>query len=124
VGIPQGQVERKSIHAVALRKTYLASKADALRRRDKNKDAYDIVWLAESWPGGQEQLAREIRGTSIAGDVDFLEALRVLDQEFLSIDSAGAVKYARFMAEDATSHDRLARQAVGAVATLLRALRA
>jgi hypothetical protein len=102
---------------------YLASKADALRRRDKNKDAYDIVWLLESWPGGQEQLAREIRATSIAEDAEFLDALRVLGNEFSSLESAGAVKYARFMAEDGPSHDRLARQAVGAVTALLRALR-
>jgi hypothetical protein len=124
VDLPAGGGRTRQPVKVVGPAAYLASKADALRRRDKNKDAYDIVWLAESWPGGQEQLAREIRGTSIAGDVDFLEALRVLDQEFSSIDSAGAVKYARFMAEDATSHDRLARQAVGAVAALLRALRA
>jgi hypothetical protein len=37
---------------------YLAAKADALRRRNKNKGAYDIVWLAESWPGGQAASSR------------------------------------------------------------------
>ena len=101
---------------------YLAAKADALRRRTKNKDAYDVVWLVESWPGGQAELAREIRTAKIAGDPQFLEALRVLAEEFATLDSAGAVKYARFMGEDAASRDRLARRAVGAVVALLREL--
>jgi hypothetical protein len=101
---------------------YLAAKTDALRRRTKNKDSYDVVWLVESWPGGQVELAREIRAARIAGDPDFLAALGVLGEEFATIDSAGAVKYARFMGEDAASRDRLARRAVGAVAALLREL--
>ncbi|MGH9918075.1 MAG: hypothetical protein ACRD6W_04280, partial [Nitrososphaerales archaeon] len=29
---------------------FLMAKIDALRGRDKPKDAYDIVWLVESWP--------------------------------------------------------------------------
>jgi hypothetical protein len=31
---------------------FLMAKIDALRGRDKPKDAYDIVWLIECWPGG------------------------------------------------------------------------
>lgn len=101
---------------------YLAAKSDALRRRTKNKDAYDVVWLVESWPGGQAQLAREIGATKIAADPEFLQSLRVLEEEFATIDSAGAVKYARFTADDHASQDRNARRAVGAVAELLRFL--
>jgi hypothetical protein len=42
---------------------YLAATADALRRRNKNKDAYDIVWLVEAWAGGQVASAQEIKET-------------------------------------------------------------
>jgi hypothetical protein len=122
VVLPAGGGSTRQPVKVAGPAAYLAAKADALRRRDKNKDAYDIVWLVESWPGGQVELAREIAATSIAGDAEFIEALRVLKHEFGSVDAAGAVKFARFMDEDGSSIDRLARQAVGAVAALLQKL--
>jgi hypothetical protein len=114
-----GGKTRQSIKVVGPA-AYLAAKADALRRRNKNKDAYDIVWLVESWNGGQVALAREIKGTRIASDDEFISALRILTEEFSSIDSAGAIKYSRFMADDSPSRDRLARRAVGALEALLR----
>lgn len=101
---------------------YLAAKADALRRRNKNKDAYDIVWLAESWPGGQAALANEIRSSTVRNEPEFVDALQVLENEFASVHAAGAIKYARFMGDADTDSDRLTRQAVGAVAALLREL--
>jgi hypothetical protein len=122
VDLPGGGGTTRQKVKVAGPAAYLAAKADALRQRTKNKDAYDVVWLVESWPGGQFELAKEVRAAKIAGDPEFLAALRVLAEEFATIDSAGAVKYARFMGEDAASRDRLARRAVGAVAALLREL--
>lgn len=122
--LPGGGGSTRQSVKVAGPAAYLAAKADALRRRTKNKDAYDIVWLAESWPGGQPALAAAIRATAIAEDPEFLAALDDLEREFATIDSAGAVKYGRFMAEDDASHDLFARRAVGAVAALLRELRA
>lgn len=99
---------------------YLAAKADALRRRTKNKDAYDVVWMAESWPGGQPALAAEIHGTgSLPRDAEFQASMNILRQEFATIDSAGAVKYARFMSDDGAQADALARRAVGAISRLL-----
>ena len=123
VALPGGGGTTRQPVQVAGPAAYLAAKADALGRRNKNKDAYDIVWLVESWPGGQTELARELLATSIARDPEFFDALRVLGQEFSSIDSAGAVKYARFMAEDTASRERQARRAVGALTALLRALK-
>jgi hypothetical protein len=122
VDLPGGGGTTRHTVKVAGPAAYLAAKADALRRRTKNKDAYDVVWLAESWPGGQVELAKEILAAKIFNDTQFLAALRVLAEEFASIDSAGAVKYARFMGENAASRDRLARQAVGAMRMLLDAL--
>ena len=101
---------------------YLASKADALRRRNKNKDAYDIVWLSEAWPGGQQALAAEIQRSAVAGEPEFIDALNTLGEEFADLDSAGAVKYARFVADDGGSLDLGAQRAVGAVNALLALL--
>jgi hypothetical protein len=52
VDLPAGAGRTRQPVKVVGPAAYLASKADALHRRDKNKDAYDIVWLLESWPGG------------------------------------------------------------------------
>ena len=101
---------------------YLASKADALQQRDKNKDAYDIVWLAEAWPGGQAGLASEIRQSRVADETEFRAALETLGREFADVDAAGAVKYARFVADQRHELDYAAQRAVGAVRALLTAL--
>ncbi len=122
VDLPGGGGKTRQSLKVVGPAAYLAAKADALRRRDKNKDAYDVIWLAESWPGGQAALAQAIRASAVARDVDFLVALETLKHEFSTIDSAGAVKYARFMGDDASSQDLLARRAVGAIAALFREL--
>lgn len=102
---------------------YLASKADALRGRNKNKDAYDVVWIVESWPDGQAGMASEIRQGGLLEDSDFQAALEVLREEFRTIDSAGAVKYARFGSLENAGADALARRAVGAIRALLAELR-
>jgi hypothetical protein len=101
---------------------YLAAKADALRGRNKPKDAYDIVWLVESWPGGQAGLAPIIRESAIFEDPVFRTHLGILRQEFADIDSAGAVKYARLMGGPGQDPDQLARRAVGAIKRLLSEL--
>jgi hypothetical protein len=120
VQLPGGGGKTRQAIKVVGPGAYLAAKADALRRRTKNKDAYDTVWMAESWPGGQPALAEEIyRGGRLLGDAEFQQALEILRQEFATIDSAGAIKYARFMADDGTSPDALARRAVGAISRLL-----
>lgn len=103
--------------------SYLAAKADALRGRNKNKDAYDIVWLVESWPGGQAGLAPVIRGSAIFDDPVFRKHLDILRQEFEDIDSAGARKYALLMGGAGQDPDQLARHAVGAIKLLLEELK-
>ena len=107
---------------VARPAAYLAAKADALQRRNKNKDAYDVIWLVEAWPGGQPALAPVLRESAIFGEPLFQESLRILEQEFADIDSEGAKKYARFMNRPGIDPDQLARRAVGAFKALLQAL--
>lgn len=99
---------------------FLASKSDALARRDKNKDAYDIVWLCEAWPGGQKVLANVVRESPIFIDRAMQDALSRLDEQFQTIDALGSRSYAKFVAPLAsTDLDTSARRASGAVLALL-----
>jgi len=100
--------------------SYLASKADALIGRDKNKDAYDIVWLCEAWPGGQDSLAKVVRGSPVFDDELMTRAIHLLGSHFDGIDSVGSRAYARFMEPRGGDLDRSARRASGAVKALLR----
>jgi hypothetical protein len=120
VDLPDGGGRTKQQFRVAGPAAYLAAKADALRRRNKNKDAYDLVWLAECWPGGQTALAIEIKGSAIFSDLK--DTLDILREEFATIDAAGAVKYGRFMASDSGGQDAAAQRAVGAFRALFSAL--
>lgn len=123
VTLPAGEGRTRQEFNVAGPAAYLAAKADALRGRNKPKDAYDIVWLVESWPGGQAALAPIIRASPIFEDEVFRKYLDVLRQEFADIDSAGARKYARMMAAPGVDPDQLARSAVGAVKSLMEELK-
>ncbi len=122
VDLPGGGGRTKFPLRVVGPAAYLASKADALLRRSKNKDAYDIVWIVEAWPGGQVPLAAELVRSAIADDPDFQAALRVLKDKFADVGSAGAVAYARFMAGERSTKDQFAQQAVGAIRELMQAL--
>ncbi|RKH10506.1 hypothetical protein D7V97_13540 [Corallococcus sp. CA053C] len=124
VVLPGGGGRTRQRLRVAGPAAYLAAKVDALRKRPKNKDAYDIVWLIESWPGGQAGLAPVIQASPIHDDPDFQQALVALAQEFEDLDAAGARKYARFVASPGVDPDHSARRASGAVKLLLAELAA
>lgn len=101
---------------------YLAAKADALQNRDKPKDAYDIIWLLDAWPGGPRSLARVVRAQPISSDPLFGTTLSVLEDQFGDQDRAGAIAYARFLSSD-EDPALLAQHAAGAVTELLRHVR-
>jgi hypothetical protein len=90
VDLPDGGGRTKQEFRVAGPAAYIAAKADALRRRNKNKDAYDVVWLSECWPGGQPALALEMKNSPIYAELN--DSLEILRDEFATIDSAGAIK--------------------------------
>lgn len=78
---------------------WLCLKADAIMRRDKPKDAYDVVWLLDAL--GPDQ-ASELIATSplLTGDhasevSDQLQ--RLINDQFKDTDSAGSVMYADFV---------------------------
>jgi hypothetical protein len=97
---------------------FLVAKVSALTKRDKPKDAYDIVWLLENWRDGPTGAARVVRESRHLNRPDVQAALHSLVVEFGTIDRVGPQSYARFMSDLSPSDDdrlRLARQAVGAV---------
>ncbi|PSL38144.1 hypothetical protein CLV49_1758 [Labedella gwakjiensis] len=99
---------------------FLAAKADAIRQRDKPKDAYDIIWLLESWPGGAAGAARSFAARP-AYSAEVRESIKQLGDLFADVDSVGARSYAQFVSQPG-GQDRAARQAQGAVAEFLSAL--
>jgi hypothetical protein len=104
---------------------FLVAKTGALTERDKPKDAYDIVWLLEAWPGGPQQAARDARNSPAFQRGDTQRALARLAREFADPSRVGPRSYARFMTAPESSPDdlaRMARQAAGAVRTFATAL--
>ena len=105
---------------------FLVAKTAALVGRDKPKDAYDIVWLLENWPGGAEGAAATVSGSGLMEREDVTRSLRRLKAEFSETDRLGPASYVRFMTSGRASADermRLARQASGAVSEFAAVLR-
>lgn len=104
---------------------FLIAKTGALTERDKPKDAYDIVWLLESWPGGPQAAAKVTRNSPSYRREDAQRALDRLAREFATPDRVGPKSYGRFMTGPETSTDdiaRMERQASGAVRMFTAAL--
>ena len=122
VDLPGG----RGAHDAKLRVTgplaFLVAKVDALGGRDKPKDAYDIVWLIESWPGGPAAAAAAFSARPAYGDPLVPVALRHLGEMFAEPHSVGSRSYARFLAANVAEEAQLERRAVGAIAEFLAAL--
>ncbi len=100
--------------------SWLVSKTDALERRDKTKDAYDIVWLCECWPGGQAALAAELRASAQFANPKAVAGLARLKVAFADRAQIGPKQYADFMLEE--NRERSALRAVGAISSLFNEL--
>ena len=101
---------------------FLAAKVAALAGRQKAKDAYDLVWLLDAWPGGPAGVADEIAQTTARQHPDAIRTLNdQLAAAFASEDHHGAVAYARFVSTDGNLDERaaLALHAHGAVQAYL-----
>ena len=101
---------------------FLAAKAQALLERDKPKDAYDIVWLIENWPGGPRDAAAAFAARAQYNNPTAQTALRQIADAFAAPDSIGSRSYARFLSRDAPEQARLERQAIGAIGAFTAAL--
>lgn len=100
---------------------YVATKVDAIAGRSKNKDAYDLVWLLDAWPGGADGAAQRVRESAVWTRAELQSALDRLERQFTGLDDAGPRQYARFIAGE--DPDRDARHAADSVGAFSRALR-
>jgi hypothetical protein len=98
-------------------------KADAIMRRAKLKDAYDVVWLIDAL--GPDQAAESIAASALlAGELAaevFAQLGRLVDDQFRDIRSAGPTMYAEFL--DARPGDLERRHAQGSITAFAQALR-
>jgi hypothetical protein len=103
--------------------SWLCLKADAIMRRDKPKDAYDVVWLTDAL--GPDQAAAAIAASPLLAGESATEVItqlgRLVADQFRDIQSAGPVMYADFL--EAQPRNRALRHAHGSIAALGQALR-
>lgn len=108
----------------------LVLKSLALRNRQKNKDAFDIVWLLTRWPGGPRAVARDSTQSPVANNPFVGEALAILEGAFADPAQYGCRGYAIFelggkvAMQSPTDTMQLALYARGAVQEFLTAWRA
>ncbi len=79
---------------------YLCIKAITLSERKKEKDAYDICFCIDNYPGGYKALAEEFLG--ITENSLIAEGIAILREKFARLDSIGPV-WAAQVAEAATT---------------------
>jgi len=103
---------------------FLCIKAITLSERKKAKDAYDIYFCIDNYPGGYKALAGEFRGkleNNLIG-----EGIAILRDKFARLDSIGPVWAAQTAEEAATgtgsAFDYEQRRAYELVNALLRAI--
>lgn len=98
---------------------FLILKSYALVGRDKSKDAYDICWCLDHYPGGLEALAAELN-ERLQGDnaAQTAKAISYLKDKFQTEDWYGPSQYADFLGEE-EERDLNRQRAYGLVQSLL-----
>ena len=122
VDLPEGKGTFDARLRVTGPVAFLVAKVNALRGRDKPKDAYDIVWLIESWPGGPGAAAADFSGRTAYPQPHVATALLQLSELFAATTSLGSRSYARFVARTQQDEAQLEQRAVGAISEFLAAL--
>ncbi|MEX1009096.1 MAG: hypothetical protein WD271_14800 [Acidimicrobiia bacterium] len=98
--------------------SWVCLKTDAMMRRDKPKDAYDIVWLADALgPAGAAQVikASPLLSGDNAEDVR-AQLTRLARDQFHNIESIGPQAYADFLGDG--TNPALKRHAMGTITAL------
>ena len=100
---------------------FLVMKAYAMVGRDKPKDAYDICYCLEQFPGGMVKLAADWKSRAKDGYV--MKAIAILKEKFASVDSFGPGQIIEFHNSDSEEEKkRQARRAFEVVQALLKLL--
>ncbi len=104
--------------------SWLCLKCDAIMRRDKPKDAYDVVWLIDAL--GPDAATEVIASSPLLAGEFASEVLaqlgRLVGDQFRDARSVGPVAYAVFL--EASPGEAERQHALGSIAALRGALRA
>lgn len=102
--------------------SWLCLKTDAIMRRDKPKDAYDIVWLIDALgpEKASEMIAASPLITSHLAEAARSQLHRLISDQFKDINAAGPIMYADFIEADPGELER--RHAQGTLAAFGQAL--
>jgi len=73
---------------------FLIMKAYALANRDKPKDAYDICFCLDNYPGGLKELAANWKKRADKKDV--IKAIEILKEKFATVEWYGPVQVVEF----------------------------
>jgi len=74
---------------------FVVLKALAFRKRGENKDAYDLYYHIRNYGSGVEDIAKALK--PLLHEKEAKEAIKILNEDFTSNDSVGAVRVARFI---------------------------
>ena len=106
---------------VASLSDFLLMKALALEGRDKPKDAYDLCYCLDHWPGGITDLASSWKQRP--ADRDIVRAIQILRDKFVSPDAYGPMQVVEFHnTVDVAERARRARRAFELVDRFLKLL--
>ncbi|CAM3831436.1 hypothetical protein DESA109040_22275 [Deinococcus saxicola] len=83
---PEGWTDTARLNVVSV-PAFLALKGNALQRRRKHKDAYDIYYVIRNYPEGLDALAHECR--ALLGDPVAQAAYQEIANKFGSADAHG-----------------------------------
>lgn len=119
--LPDGGKDRALINVASI-VPFLMMKAQALKSRLKEKDAYDIYYCLINFPGGMDALVKSFQ--SFPDNTLVSEGLVILGEKFSSIDSVGPVFISNFLDEaDSDMRTLIQRDAYERVQYILNALR-
>lgn len=118
--LPEGGKDKAFI-LVASIVPFLMMKAQALKSRLKEKDAYDIYYCVSNFPGGLDALVEDFRSFPDHSLVH--EGLAILSEKFSSADAVGPVFVTIFLDEtDPDSRAFIQRDAIERVQYLVNTL--
>jgi hypothetical protein len=110
--------KNKVLLRVASLVDFLVMKAHCLAGRDKPKDAYDLCYCLDHYPGGLAALADQWR--KCAAEKDVKRAIEILHEKFESPEDFGPMQVVEFFSSpDADARAMQARRAFELVQTLL-----
>ena len=120
-----GKTVRGARNTVRLRVASLADflvmKAHALAGRDKPKDAYDLCYCLEEYPGGMANLA--VQWKRRRKEKDVAKAIEILNAKFASVDAFGPQQLVEFHSSpDDEAQAMQARRAYELVQAFLKLL--